>query len=69
MEDFQISGGGTLYLLHPMSESAKQWVDEHLPKDALTLGEAVAVEHRYISNIVDGILEDGLTVSDGWMEG
>jgi hypothetical protein len=36
-------------------------VAEHIPADAQTLGKGIAVEHRYIADIVKGIAEDGLT--------
>lgn len=61
--DFRIGGGGSVYLLTPVSERAKEWVKEHIPSDAQTFGGAVAVEWRYISDIVDGIKGDGLGVA------
>lgn len=60
--DFIVYGGGTLYMLLPKSEAARKWVREHLPDDALTLGRAIAIEHRYISAILDGIGDAGLVV-------
>lgn len=62
MPDFKISGGGSVYLLHPISEAAKDWVDNNIPADAQHLGNAVAVEHRYIGSIACGIQDDGLEV-------
>lgn len=61
--DFTVSGGGTIYLLHPNTLKAQVWVNEHLPEDRQTFGNAVAVEHRYIGDVVDGIRSDGLTVN------
>ena len=60
--DFEISGGGTVYLLHPLTRAARAWIAQHLPADALRLGNAVAVEWRYIGDIVGGALGDGLVV-------
>ena len=60
--DFEISGGGTVYLLHPLTRAARTWVEEHLPTDAMRLGDAVAVEWRYIGDIVGGAISDGLVV-------
>jgi hypothetical protein len=37
-------------------------VDQHLPAEALTFGDAVVIEHRYIGAIVTGIQADGLEV-------
>lgn len=62
MSDFILSGGGTVYLLLPVTESAKAWADENLPDDAQMLGSAIAVEHRYVRDIANGIIADGLTI-------
>jgi hypothetical protein len=60
--DFEITGGETVYLLHPITRAARAWVDEHLPRDAQRLGDAVVVEWRYIGDIVGGVIGDGLAV-------
>jgi hypothetical protein len=62
LADFLVTGGGTIYLLHPVTFAAEEWVAEHLPEDAQRLGNAIAVEHRYIRDIVDGARNDGLAV-------
>jgi len=59
--DFTIAGGGTVYLLCPNTEAAHDWIADNIGEHQ-SLGKNVAVEHRYISNIVDGIRGDGLTV-------
>ena len=58
--DVAISGGGTVYLLQPLMHAAHAWIAEHLPTDALRLGDAVAVEWRYIGDVVGGAIDDGL---------
>jgi hypothetical protein len=61
----QSDGGyGSIYLLKPNTEAAREWVALNIinPEDAQRWGEAVAVEHRYIGDIVEGIRRDGLTV-------
>jgi len=63
--DFSIEGEGrfcTVYLLRPLTPAAFEWVEQYLPQDAQRLGNAVAVEHRYIAEIVAGIQNDGLAV-------
>jgi hypothetical protein len=63
--DFSIEGEGrfcAVYLLRPLTPAGFDWVEEHIPEDAQRLGNAVAVEHRYISDIVAGIQDDGLAV-------
>lgn len=51
------------FLLHPFTEAARNWVAEHIPDDAQLFGEAVVIEHRYIGDIVRGIVADGLEVA------
>src|SRR5260370_38898389 len=61
--DFSIEGEGrfcTVYLLRPLTPAAFDWIDEHIPEDTQRLATAVAVEHRYIGPIAEGILADGL---------
>ncbi len=61
--DIRVSNHGSIFLVHPVSERGRNWVDDHLDH-AQKLGNAAAVEHRYIEPIVNGILEDCL-----WIEG
>jgi len=60
--DFLVTGGGTIYLLHPLTDAAREWVAEHLPEDAQRLGNGIAVEHRFIGDTVRGARNDGLAV-------
>ena len=62
MTDFSLSGGGTVYLLHPHNPDAAAWIENYLPEDAMRLGGGVAIEWRYVDDIVDGIKNCGLTV-------
>ena len=55
--------GSSILLLTPVTEAAINWSDSHLPDDAPMLGNAVAVELRYIGDIIDGIRGDGLSVA------
>jgi len=61
--DFIVSDHFTIFLLTPLTESATDWVSEHLPPDALRFGDSIAVEHRFIGDIIDGVQQDGLTIS------
>ena len=54
--------GGTIALLSAVSEAGADWADTHLPQDAASLGCAVAIEPRYLDDIIDGIQTDGLIV-------
>jgi hypothetical protein len=54
----------TVFLLVPKTDDARRWVREHLPDDVMRLGAGVAIEHRYIEDILEGIQADGLTAKD-----
>jgi len=63
--DFSIEGEGrfcSVYLLRPLTPAAFDWIEGHIPEDAQRLGNAIAVEHRYIGAIAEGIVADGLEV-------
>lgn len=61
--DVLVTGGGTTYLFDPVSERAKEWVEENVAYEPWqTFGGALAVEHRYIAGLVDGARRDGLVV-------
>jgi hypothetical protein len=61
--DFICENHGSIFLLRPVSSVSFDWIEEHLPPDRLTFGNAVVVEPRYVWAILDGLQEDGLTVS------
>jgi len=61
--DFMIHGGGTVYVLHPVSQKGERWIANHLQEDAQRLGNAVAIEHRYVRDIVLAIQDSGLQIS------
>jgi hypothetical protein len=50
-------------LLRPVSPTGQTWLDENIADDAQVFGDAIAVEHRYIGAIAEGILADGLVVA------
>ena len=53
---------GSVTLMRPVSDAAEAWFAEHLPEDAPRLGPAVAVEWRFVDDIVAGMRADGLEV-------
>jgi hypothetical protein len=60
--DFKCENHGSIFLLYPLSQPARSWIEENLPVDAQWFGNAVTVEHRYIWPILEGIQNDGLAV-------
>jgi hypothetical protein len=62
--DFLVANHGSILILHALTATAREWVDENLPSDAMTWGRnGIVVEPRYIGDIVEGIRADGLEVS------
>jgi hypothetical protein len=62
MADFEVSNHGTIFIFTPLSPAARDWVAEFLPEDAQRWAGGVAIEHRYISDVVIGAQRDGLVV-------
>jgi hypothetical protein len=62
--DFHVENHGSIFLLRPLTDSAKSWVEEHIGEDNgfQPYWPTVAIEPRYVENIVDGIQNDGLVV-------
>ena len=58
--DLRVYGAGSVYLVYPVSEAGKKWLEETAPEDAQFLGDAMAVEHRYIAGVVEAAREAGL---------
>lgn len=63
MTDFLFANHGSICILTPVSEQAKEWADEHLSQDAQWWCGGVVIEPRYVQPILDGIMEDGMDVS------
>jgi hypothetical protein len=53
--DFLVENHLSIFLLRPISPAAFIWVEQHLPSDRLTLGNAVVIEPRYVSAILLGL--------------
>jgi hypothetical protein len=64
--DFTIADHGTIVLLRSNTEAAEEWAAEHLPSDAQHFGGGVAVEPRYVADILTGIQKAGLSIDSDW---
>jgi hypothetical protein len=60
--DVTLTGGGSVYLLILHTAIAREWVDAHVSSDRQMLGAALAVEHRFVGDILEGMQQDGLSV-------
>ena len=54
-EDFELAGGGSVYILLPLSAAGFSWIDTNVESGALRWGRGIAIEHRYVYEIVQGI--------------
>jgi len=63
--DFRCENHGSIFLLRPISPAGFAWIEEHLPPDRITFGNAVVIEPRYVWAILVGLQEDGLEVTRG----
>jgi hypothetical protein len=61
--DFSYSDEGSIVLLTPITAAANDWVQEHLPGDAMRFGHSIVIEHRYADDILNGIVNDGLLIA------
>jgi hypothetical protein len=60
--DLIFENHGSVWLLRHGSEAGKEWMEGAIPEDAPMLGDAVAIEHRFVSDIAVGAWSDGLDV-------
>lgn len=59
--DFHVTDEGSIVLITPYSQDAKDWLENNIGEDAMYFGPSLAVEHRYAGEILYGMQEDGLT--------
>jgi hypothetical protein len=63
MSDFQVQDEGTLTVLYPRTDAARQWLAEHvLEEDTQRWAGGVVIEHRYVRDILDAVDRDGFCV-------
>ena len=62
LPDFTLANHFSICLLQPVTEAARNWIDEHIPDDAQVFGSAIVIEPRYVRDILLGVQADGLSV-------
>lgn len=60
--DVRVRNRGSIYLVELLSDTATQWVTDNV-SDPIWFGRALAVEHRYIRDLVASMQNDGLEVN------
>jgi len=54
-----------MYLVTPKSQQAKEWVEENVGLEPWQwLGDSFSVDHHYIEDLEQGMLEAGFTTKD-----
>jgi hypothetical protein len=63
--DFGLSNHNSVSLFHPLSERASGWLENHCPAgdDHQYFGYALAVEARFVPDLLQRVVEDGLRVA------
>jgi hypothetical protein len=59
--DFIVNGSGSIYIVAPQSERAAMMLKHHVGNEATWLGDSLAVEHRYVRTLVEGMKRKGFT--------
>lgn len=60
--DVEITNHGSIFLFQPLTDSAREWIEENVSEDAQWFGGALAVEHGYAADLAIGMQGDGLVV-------
>ena len=58
--DARVEGHGSVVLVRPLTDDARAWLKEHT--DGTWFGGALAVEPRYVCNLVVGMRDAGFAV-------
>ena len=62
MSDIKVENHGSIFLFQPLTDSARNWIEEHVGEDAQFWSGALVCEPRYASDLADGMMSDGLVV-------
>ena len=61
--DYRIEGGGSVYLVVPLNDAARKNLEENVGDEALWYAGGLAVEHRYIEDLVATLTDEGWLVA------
>ena len=62
--DVLVENHGSIFLLRPLTEFAREWVNEHIGQDNgyQPYWPTVVIEPRYCEDLLNGIAADGLVL-------
>jgi hypothetical protein len=64
MCDFSISDQGSIFLIRPLNEAARQWLDENVVSEPWQwVEDALCVETRFARDLVLEIVEAGFEIT------
>ena len=64
MSDFQIADQGSIFLIRPLNEAARQWLDENVVSEPWQWGQgALCVETRFARDLIIEIEEAGFEIT------
>ncbi len=62
--DVRVEDHGSIVQLFLDTDAAREWVSEHVVAESWCfMGSSLLVEHRFASDIVAGMVDDGLAVT------
>ena len=54
----------TVYLIVPKTDKARKWLSKNTDPESKWLSGGLAVEHRFLSELLEGMKDSGLTEKD-----
>ena len=60
--DYEVSGGGSLYLITPLNSGARENLEAGVGEEAQWWAGGVAVEHRFVVSLVEQLREERWSV-------
>jgi hypothetical protein len=63
MPDLRVENHGSIALLIPQNETAREWLNDNVASEPWQwFGDGLAAEPRYVDMLIDGALDEGLEV-------
>lgn len=66
MADIRVANHGSILILNGITPAGEEWLSEHCSDEAgevQTWGGGIVVEPRYVNDIINGAIAEGLEVS------
>ena len=61
--DFAVQNEGSIVLVRPLNESAREHVEGNVQADAQWFGGALVVEHRFAADLLQALYNEGFVLS------